>query len=838
MYRSILLFNIELLLNFTFNISDNGRNVYCFISKFSTFYYFSSILNQSGRNSPIKTCSFKRISVLFLITMSHVHRKPLIICIVFLLSLTQAYPSESEVNIFGQKILLLHSYHSGFKWTDDITRGIKDTFGDNINLFIEYMDTKHQYNEEYLDSFTELLKNKASLHNFQLIITTDNNAFDYIINEGRSMFGYTPVVFCGLNYPEDMLEKAGSHVTGIIEEVNFEENIDLIHTLHPYAKELVFITDDTPTGDRLQEEFNKKAPAFLKDFQKITIWNNVSMVELLSRLKRLPENAVVLYSIFFRDAENTFYDWKQATQLITGAASVPVYGLWDFNLGQGIVGGTLVSGYTQGVEAGKKAKRILSGTSVVKVPIETSSPNIYAFDYTELDKYGIEEKALPPGSLVINSPHSVIQENKNLFIAIFTVIIFLSILVIALIVNVILRHRVEKALKRAQNYIVSIINSMPSIIVGVDTRGCITNWNLKAEQEGKISTEEAMGKSFSRVFPRFASQMEQINEAIRNQKTAHFVKTHEASQEQSLYEEIYVYPLITDEAEGAVIRVDDKTEQRKFEEMMIQNEKMLSVGGLAAGMAHEINNPLSAMVQNAQVALQRINTENPANLRAAEKAGVPFSRIQSYIKERDIPQQLYMIREAGTHAKEIVMNMLNFAHRGDADRSNHDPIKLLDRTIELASIEFNLKKNNDFKKIKLVKEYGSDIPLIPCEAGKIRQVYFNILSNGAAAMYEKQRLLQGEYTPQFTFRASREEETIRIEISDNGIGIPEEIKSRIFEPFFTTKPVGEGTGLGLSIAYYIITESHGGTMEVESLKDVGTTFIINLPLRQNQKHAE
>lgn len=770
--------------------------------------------------------------------MPHVHRKSLIICIVFVLSLPQAYPSESEVSIFGQKILLLHSYHSGFKWTDDITRGIRDTFGDNINLFIEYMDTKHQYSEEYLDSFTELLKNKASQHNFQLIITADNNAFDFIINEGRNIFGYTPVVFCGLNYPEDMLNKAGTHITGIIEEVNFEKNIDLIQTLHPNADELIFIADDTPTGKRLQEEFNKKAPAFLIDFQNISSWNNVSMVELLYRLKELPENAVVLYSIFFRDAENTFYEWKQATQLITRAAPVPVYGLWDFNLGQGIVGGTLVSGYNQGVEAGKKAKRILSGNSVGKVPIETNSPNIYAFDYNQLNKYGIEEKSLPPDSLVINTPYSVVQENKNLFVAIFTVIIFLSLLVVALIVNVILRHRVEKALKQAQNYIQSIINSLPSIIVGVDTRGYITNWNLKAEQEGQISIEEAMGKKFEQVFPRFASQMEQIHEAIRHQKTEHIVKTNESAQEHFLYEEIYVYPLITDEAEGAVVRVDDKTEQRKFEEMMIQNEKMLSVGGLAAGMAHEINNPLSAMLQNAQVALQRINTENMANLRAAEKVGVQFEDIQSYIKEREIPQQLNMIREAGTQAKEIVMNMLSFAHHGDTDRSSHDPVKLLDRTVELASIEFNLKKNKDFKKIKLVREYGQNIPLIPCEESKIRQVYLNILRNGAAAMYEKQKVSQEDYTPQFTFRAVCKEKTIRIEISDNGIGIPEEVKSRIFEPFFTTKSVGEGTGLGLSIAYYIITESHGGTMKVESLKDVGTTFIINLPLRQNQKHAE
>ncbi len=738
---------------------------------------------------------------------------------------------ESEIGVIGQKILLLHSYHAGFKWTDDITKGVQDVLGDNVNLFIEYMDTKHQYSPKYVQVLTRLLDYKFSQHNFQIIITSDNNAFNFLINEGKKFCGYTPIIFCGLNYPEEMLNEAGPQVTGIVEKVNFTDNAHLISKLHPNAEELVFITDDTPTGKRLIEEFNNEKTKFPSKLEKITVWYDLTMIELLSRLRRLPDSAVVLFSIFFRDAENTFYDWKQGTTLITEAAPVPVYGLWDFHLGQGIIGGNLVSGYNQGLAAGKLAKKVLTGTRVSKIPVQTNSHNIYAFDYKMLSQFGINEKLLPEDSTIINRPYSVVRENRKLFIGIFAVIIFLTVLVISLIVNVIMRHRVEKALKRAQNYIVSIINSMPSIIVGVDPDGRITNWNLKAEEEAHISTEEAAGQRFDKIFPRFAAQMEFISKAIQQQKTDHIVKTDSSQHPDTRYEEIVVYPLISEETEGAVIRVDDKTEQRKFEEMMIQNEKMLSVGGLAAGMAHEINNPLSAMVQNAQVALQRLSAENSANLKAAEKTGVSLKNLQAYIQEREIPEQLSMIREAGKRAKEIVINMLNFAHRGDAGRSSHDLKTLLDRTVELASIEFNLKKNKDFKKIYIKKEYEHDIPVVPCEAGKIRQVLLNILRNGAAAMYEKGETLREKYTPQFTFRLSREGDMARIEIEDNGPGIPEKIKSRIFEPFFTTKAVGEGTGLGLSIAYFIINEEHNGTMEVQSNEGEGTTFIIKLPFQ-------
>lgn len=765
----------------------------------------------------------------------------LIVCVLVMACTISAQNSRQDIKVFGQNILLLHSYHSGFKWTDDITKGVKTALGEGVNLFVEYMDTKHQYSPEYLDLLTRLLEYKFSEHNFQLIICSDNNAFNFLANQGRKFFGHTPVVFCGLNYPEKALAQTGSNTTGIIERVSFEENLQLINSLHPEASQLIFIADTTPTGTSLKEEFLYELRPFRDDFEKISIWSDLTMVNLLAELKKLPEDAVVLYSIFFRDAENSFYDWKQGTELITEASPVPVYGLWDFNLGQGIVGGKLVSGYKQGLEAGEIAKRVLTGNRVEKIPVRMGNSYTYGFDYTRLEEFEIAETDLPAQSIIVNRPYSVIRKNKKLFFAIFTVIILLTIIVVSLIVNILLRHRLEKALKRAQNYIVGIINSMPSIIVGVDPHGFITNLNLKAEQESRLSAEEAMGKRFDKAFSRFTEQMDQINKAIMQRKTKHILKTNQKRDQEALYEEIVVYPLITEESGGAVIRVDDKTEQRKFEEMMIQNEKMLSVGGLAAGMAHEINNPLSAMVQNAQVAMLRLKAENPANLHSAEEAGLPFEALQTYLADRDIIQQLQMIREAGKHAKEIVLNMLNFAHRSDARRSSYDILMLLDSTIELASIEYNLRENNDFKKIKIEKKYAPHIPLFLCEAEKIRQVFLNILRNGAAAMFERQKIEDSEYTPRFRLEVLQEQDMVQIEISDNGIGIKEDIKSRIFEPFFTTKTIGEGTGLGLSISYFIITENHGGTIEVDSTEGEGTRFIIRLPTeeaRQNLTNAE
>ena len=206
--------------------------------------------------------------------------------------------------------------------------------------------------------------------------------------------------------------------------------------------------------------------------------------------------------------------------------------------------------------------------------------------------------------------------------------------------------------------------------------------------------------------------------------------------------------------------IRDISEYKQAQEMMIQSEKMLSVGGLAAGMAHEINNPLARMLQTAELIARRLTNS-----------------------------------------------------------------ELLDKTFELAGTDFNLKKQYDFKTIKIKKVYGENIPLVPCEGTKIQQVFLNILSNGAQAMQEAKTK-----APEFTVRLYVKTKFLCVEIQDNGPGMDKPTRRRVFEPFYTTKPVGVGTGLGLSVSYFIITENHKGQMSVESNPGLGAKFIICLPL--------
>ena len=391
------------------------------------------------------------------------------------------------------------------------------------------------------------------------------------------------------------------------------------------------------------------------------------------------------------------------------------------------------------------------------------------------------------------------------------------------------RERAESELRALRNYLANIIDSMPSILIGVDVNCHVTLWNKTAEQATGKTAQNVRGKYLLDAFPPMQRHLEKVVDSIKTGKIREKQTLLIHTGNSNRYKDITIYPLGTEDIEGAVIRVDDVTERVRMEEMMIQSEKMLSVGGLAAGMAHEINNPLSGLLQTAQVMANRLRTGRyiPANQKAAEAAGITMEGIEQFMTDRGIPRMLDMITQSGRRIADIVYNTLSFARKDQAVTSPHNLEEIIDKTIELAATDFDLKKQHDFKKITIIKAYDHGMPTIFCQKNKIQQVLLNILRNGAQAMQTAEIR-----SPQFIFRTrlTRNRKKAIIELEDNGPGLDEQTRKRIFEPFFTTKPVGEGTGLGLSVSYFIITENHKGEITVESNPGDGAKFIISLPV--------
>jgi PAS domain S-box-containing protein len=384
----------------------------------------------------------------------------------------------------------------------------------------------------------------------------------------------------------------------------------------------------------------------------------------------------------------------------------------------------------------------------------------------------------------------------------------------------------EEELQRVRQYLSNVFDSMPSILVGVDLEGAIIEWNLRAQEDTGFSVDEVRGRFFGDVFPQLESQLEKIQQAIEQRRPMKSENLITDVDQEAHYSDVMVYPLIGNGVRGAVIRIDDVTARVRLEEMMVQTEKMLSVGGLAAGMAHEINNPLGAILQGCQNVTRRLSVDLPKNQEAAEETGVDLQRLHNYLEARGIPQFVDDIREAGKRAAKIVADMLAFSRRSEMSFLPADLRELLDISTRLASSDYDLKKKYDFRQIEIVREYDPALGDVKCDKTEIEQVVLNLLKNAAHAMADNPS--QGEN--RIILRTGKEDNFARIEVIDNGPGMDERTRKRVFEPFFTTKEVGLGTGLGLSVSYFIITEQHNGSMSVESSPGKGARFIIRLPL--------
>lgn len=268
---------------------------------------------------------------------------------------------------------------------------------------------------------------------------------------------------------------------------------------------------------------------------------------------------------------------------------------------------------------------------------------------------------------------------------------------------------------------------------------------------------------------------------------------------------------------------DSKTELERLQAQLVHTEKMASLGQLAAGIAHELNNPAGFIYGNMDLLADYLS-QLQSLLSVYDQIVLPPDALQSVnslkteIKYEklvgDLDSILADCREGAERICDVVKNLRLFSRLDEAEIKKVDVHSGIDSTVRLLSRYFSGGQ------VTLRREYG-DLPPIHCYAGQLNQVWMNLLVNAAQAVPDR-----GEVS----ISTRLEQDSVLVEIRDTGAGIPEDQLSRIFDPFFTTKPVGEGTGLGLSISYGII-ERHGGTIAVVSEVGTGTTFTVRIPIR-------
>jgi PAS domain S-box-containing protein len=330
-----------------------------------------------------------------------------------------------------KKILILHSYHQGLNWTDNITRGMQSIFDqhDNLEVQFEYMDSKRNSDPAYLNQFAKLYELKHHNIPFEVIIVSDNNALEFARKYQNIYFKDIPVVFASIDQFDESLIEGMSNVTGVTEFIDFKRTIEEALSLHPKAKNLVVINDNQTTSAIINRNHIKSFWPEIESDVNLIFLENLSIDELVEKVKLLDETNIILLLNFSKDKEGNYISYQENIEIIREATQLPIYSSWEFYLDEGIVGGMLTSGFKQGKLSAEIALRVVNGEDINHILHVTTGYNSLMFDYNQMKRFGIRLDQLPEGSVLINVPPTLLQKYK-----IYLLIVFVFILLIVLIV--------------------------------------------------------------------------------------------------------------------------------------------------------------------------------------------------------------------------------------------------------------------------------------------------------------------------------------------------------------------------------------------------------------------
>jgi len=690
---------------------------------------------------------------------------------------------------------------------DENIRSAAQGGGQPVDFLTEFLDVGRFADEGYEALLTDFLRGKYQGKHIDVVVAGGPTALRFLLRHREQFLSGTPVVHAAVTSAQLKALSPPPDVVGVPIDPDPLPTLELALRLHPQARRLVLVTG-TSAWDLDVEKQLRQATAMLPRRIQVDFLANLPMTELQERLSLLRSDTLVFVGSFQRDGAGQSFVNRDAIVQIASASTAPVYGSYSSYVGAGIVGGYMCTFEAMGRQAGEIVQRVLNGEPASALFLPAAHRSALIFDWRQLQRFGINEKALPQGSILEYRQPSFWETYCGRIVTAIVVVLLQALMIALLLLERRLRRQTSAELLDSEKRMNLAANA-----VGVG----IWAWNVG--RDDIWATPQArnlygIGELESINFERFlntldVSDREQAKKAVAVAlaSNAGFETQYRVNHPDGKNRWVSMQGQVESDAAGqavSIVGVSHDITARKLAEQaaeqhrdeMVRMARVGLVGQLSGSIAHELNQPLSAILANAQAAQRLLGREA--------------------VDQQEIRDTLQDIVDDDQRAVEIIQRLRSLFNRGESQRQPLHPNEVVRDALKLA--------HNDIvtHQVSLEVELADELPVVAVDWVQLQQVLLNLIVNACEVMVENEPA-----TRKLKVRTwINEGRGVIIEVTDTGKGVPASVAARLFESFFTTKTNGMGMGLAISRS---IIDAHGGRLSLVNNSERGAAFRISLP---------
>ncbi|MFO7657993.1 MAG: PAS domain-containing sensor histidine kinase [Bacteroidales bacterium] len=718
------------------------------------------------------------------------------------------------INAYCEKnVLLVNSYHPGFSWTDGITSGVSEAFASraDINLYVEFLDAKRFPDVQSINNFKDYLNSKYHKVKIDLIITSDNNALEFIINSGFDKFCGAPVVFCGIsNYKDYDIESR--NYFGVLETDDWLPIVQTILKIHKFRPDTFYYVSENSTTGKIRDSVLTVCFREMNISTELVLIGNYTIHSLTEKVANIGSNNIIYYHGIGVDSYGNSVIPEVLGATLAKHARVPVYSGYRGVIGAGAVGGFVRSGRIHGFETGLIALMLLDVEDKKHIPRTSEQQGEFIFDYKMVEKFNLDIQDFPEGAVFINKPEKLFEEYKYETVAVIIFIIILLTIITFLILSNFRRVKAEKKYKESEIRFREFAELLPQIVFETDLDGKFLFVNNQAfEKFGYTKEDLNRGVTLMDVVVKedFEKVSRNIKGLIKKEEITDTTFTFVNREGRHFIYEIHPNLILKDGkpfgVRGIVI---DVTNNKQAEQELINAKKKSEESdrlksAFLANMSHEIRTPLNSIV------------------------GFSYLLSERSIDDEDIKKMSKYIRSSSDHLLTLINDIIDISkiEAGQLE-INISRVNVHEVLSEISLYAEREKERCDKTPIEFIfrNHAETDNMFIETDAIRLRQILYNLVNN--ALKFTEKGSVEIGY--------QRTESEIEFYVKDTGIGVSEELGGSIFKRFIKISSnegkLYSGFGLGLSISRQL-AGLLSGRIWYQPNADTGTTFFLLLPVK-------